>query len=309
MIEFENGATVRLYGADRYERLRGPQFDAAWVDELAKFKKADLFWEQLNLCLRLGTNPKCIITTTPRQNPVLTQLLNDADCVVTRGSTFDNADNLATQFLQAIKKQFSGTRLEAQEIYAQMLDTTDGALWKPEHIVYENPPDENWKRVVIAVDPAETNGESSDETGIVIVGLHSNNKAYVLQDASLKASPSQWIRKVVELYETYQADRVVAEVNKGGDMVKDLLLTCCPHISYKGVRATKGKTVRAEPVVSLYEQNKVKHAQPLPELERQLCEWVPGTTAKSPDRMDALVWGLTDLFLSNEARHQCKVWV
>jgi len=309
VLEFENGATVHLYGADRYERLRGPQFDAVWVDELAKFKKAKLFWEQLNLCLRLGNDPKCIITTTPRQNSVITQLLKDKDCIVTRGSTFDNAANLAANFLQAIKKQFTGTRLEAQEIYAQVLDATEGALWKPAHIVYEKPPDENWKRVVVAVDPAETNNEASDETGIMVIGLHQNGRAYVLEDASCKAPPALWIRKVAQLYEAYQADRVVAEVNKGGDMVKDLLLACCPQVSYKGVRATRGKAIRAEPVASLYEQGKVKHAQPLPELEKQLREWVPGVTSKSPDRLDALVWGLTDLFLTNEARHQCKVWV
>lgn len=309
ILEFSNGAVVRLYGADRYERLRGPQFDAVWIDELAKFKKTMLFWEQLNLCLRLGNDPKCIITTTPRQNPLITQLLNDADCIVTRGSTFDNAANLATQFLNAIKKQFSGTRLEAQEIYAQMLDTTEGALWKPEHIAYEKPPDNNWKRIVIAVDPADTHSETSDETGIIVIGMHPNGKAYVIEDATHKAAPVQWIRKVAELYETHQADRVVAEINKGGDMVKDLLLTCGPHISYKGVRATRGKAIRAEPAVSLYEQGKVKHAQPLPELEKQLCEWIPGISSKSPDRLDALVWGLSDLFLSNERQHQYKVWV
>lgn len=309
LIEFKNGAQIRLYGGDRPERLRGPQFDAVWIDELAKFKKAEQFWEQLNLCLRLGSGPKCIVTTTPRRNPVLTQLLNDPDCVVTRGSTLDNATNLAPSFLKSLQKQFSGTRLEAQEIYAQMLDETEGALWSPDKIVYEKPPNEDWKRVVVAVDPAETSGEESDETGIVVIGYHNNGQAYVLEDATHKAPPSQWIRKVVELYEKYQADRIVAEVNKGGDMVKDLLLACSPHISYKGVRATRGKAIRAEPVVSLYEQGKVKHIEPLPQLEAQLCSWVPGISNKSPDRLDALVWGLTDLFLSNQGTHTYRVWV
>ncbi len=309
LLEFHNGAQVRIYSADRYERLRGPQFDAAWVDELAKFKNTEAFWEQLSLCLRLGNDPKCIVTTTPRRNSVLTQLINDDACVVTRGSTFDNAANLAPGFLKNLNKQFAGTRLEAQEIYAQMLDETEGALWAPDKIVYEKPPNEDWRRIIIAVDPAETHAETSDETGIIVMGYHSNGQAYVLEDATHKAPPSQWIRKIVELYEKYEADRVVAEVNKGGDMVKDLLLACSSHISYKGVRATRGKMIRAEPIVSLYEQGKVKHVQPLPQLEAQLCAWVPEVSNKSPDRLDALVWGLTDLFLSNEARHQYKVWV
>lgn len=309
VIEFSNGAKVQVFGADRYERLRGPQFDAAWVDELAKFKKTEQFWEQLSLCLRLGSHPKCIITTTPRRNPVLTQLINDPDCVVTRGSTLDNAANLAPGFLKNLNKQFAGTRLEAQEIYAQMIDETSGALWTPEKIVYERPPNEDWRRIIVAVDPAVTDYDTSDETGIVVIGFNANQQAYVLEDATYKATPSEWVKKVVMLYHQYQADRVVAEVNKGGDMVKDLLMACDPHISYKGVRATRGKAIRAEPIVSLYEQGKVKHIQPFKALETQLCSWVPEVSAKSPDRLDALVWGLTDLFLSGEATHQYKVWV
>ena len=309
VIEFHNGAKVQIFGADHYERLRGPQFDGAWVDELAKFKKTEQFWEQLNLCLRLGTHPKCIITTTPRRNPVLTQLMGDPECVVTRGSTFDNAANLAAGFLKNLNKQFAGTKLEAQEIYAQMIDETAGALWTPDKIVYERPPNNDWRRIVVAVDPADTNSETSDETGIMVIGLNANQQAYVLEDATYKAAPSEWVKKVVALYHQYQADRVVAEVNKGGDMVKDLLMACDPHISYKGVRATRGKALRAEPIVSLYEQGKVKHIGPLPALETQLCTWVPEASTKSPDRLDALVWGLTDLFLSGEATHQCKIWV
>jgi len=148
VIEFHNGAKVQIFGADHYERLRGPQFDGAWVDELAKFKRTEQFWEQLNLCLRLGTHPKCIITTTPRRNPVLTQLMGDPECVVTRGSTFDNAANLAAGFLKNLNKQFAGTKLEAQEIYAQMIDETAGALWTPDKIVYERPPNNDWLRIV-----------------------------------------------------------------------------------------------------------------------------------------------------------------
>ncbi len=306
---FKNGTEVRIYGADTYERLRGPQFDAAWVDELAKFKKTELFWEQLMLCLRLGQFPKCIVTTTPRNNPLLTKLIKDPNCVVTRGSTFANAANLAPGFLENLKKQFSGTRLEAQEIYAQLLSETSGALWSRGVIQYELPPNDDWCRVVIAVDPAVTDFDTSDETGIVVIGLHANHKAYVLEDATYKAKPVDWVKRIVKLYHKYRADRVVAEVNKGGDMVQDLLTACDTHIAYKGVRATRGKAVRAEPIVSLYEQGKVKHCKPFLELEEQLCGYVPEVSSKSPDRLDALVWGLTDLFLSGEATHQYKMWV
>lgn len=282
---------------------------AAWVDELAKFKHTELFWEQLSLCLRLGQHPKCIVTTTPRRNAILTKLIHDPDCVVTRGTTFDNEANLAPIFLKNLKKKFAGTTLEAQEIYAQMMDETAGALWTRDTIVYEKPPDNNWKRVVIAVDPAVTNTETSDETGIMVIGHHTNQQAYILEDATIKAKPTEWARNVVNLYHHYQADRVVAEVNKGGDMVKDLLRACDPNISYKGVRAVRSKSLRAEPIVSLYEQGKVKHIQPFINLETQLCTWVPEVTAKSPDRLDALVWGLTDLFLSKDPRHECRVYL
>ncbi len=309
LLEFKNGVKVQLFAGDRYERLRGPQFDAAWVDELAKFKYPELFWQQLMLCLRLGKDPKCIITTTPRKNPLLNTLLKDETCHVTRGSTFDNAANLAPNFIENLHRQFHGTRLEAQEIYAQMLDETEGALWNRDLIVYESPPTEEWQRVVISVDPADTNKETSDETGIVVIGLHANKQAYVLEDATMKSKPNQWVKKVVDLYHLYKADRVVAEVNKGGDMVRDLLLAQDDHISFKGVRATRGKAIRAEPIVNLYEQGKVKHKTPMGFLEKQLCGFVPEASRASPDRLDTLVWGLTDLFLSGEGAYQYKVWV
>ena len=309
VLEFHNGAIVQLFGADRYERLRGPQFDAAWVDELGKFKHPEEFWEQLQLCLRLGETPKCIVTTTPRRNKVISMLINDPDCVVTQGSTFDNQANLAPGFLKNLSKQFAGTKLEAQEIYAQMMPETEGALWTPDKIVYEKPPSEDWRRIVVAVDPALTDDASSDETGIAVIGYHSNQQAYVLEDATIKAKPTEWVHHVVELYHKYKADRVIAEVNKGGDLVKDLLRARDPHISYKGVHATRGKALRAEPIVSLYEQGKVKHIKPHPLLEAQLCSWVPEVSSKSPDRLDALVWGLTELFLEKEAAFVPKVWM
>lgn len=309
ILSFKNGAKLFLFGANNYERLRGPQFDAVWIDEAAKFKNGILMWEQLQMCLRLGTNPKCIVTTTPRKNGLLRQLLQDETCVVTRGTTFDNIANLAKSFLENIKRQYEGTRLEAQEIYAQMLDEDDSALWNRNKITYERPPDDNWRRVVVAVDPAVTDEDYSDETGIVVLGVHSNQKAYVLEDATVKAKPKEWIGEVLRLYTHYKADRVVAEVNKGGELVHDLIRAHNPHVSFKGVRATRGKYVRAEPIASLYEQGKVKHIRTFEKLENQLCTYVPEKTSKSPDRLDALVWGLTDLFLSGEATHQHKIWM
>jgi len=163
ILEFKNGAIVQLFGGDRYERFRGPQFDAAWVDELAKFKHSDLFWQQLSLCLRLGEHPKCIVTTTPRPNQVLDMLLKDDTCAVTRGTTFDNACNLAPRFLQSLERLYKGTRLEAQEIYAQYTPNTDGSLWNQEMITYEPPPNDDWKRIVVSVDPADTNSDIANK--------------------------------------------------------------------------------------------------------------------------------------------------
>ncbi len=308
IIEFKNGAKIELFGADYYEKLRGPQFDAVWIDELGKFRKTEDFWQQLNLALRLGKQPRCIITTTPRKNPVLEKLQQDQHTVVTKGTSYENAKNLAPNFFALIKNQYGGTRLESQEILGQYLSECDGALWHRDLIKYNKPLNNHWQRIVVAVDPAVTDNENSDETGIVVVATDENGIGFVLEDASVKAKPQEWTKEVVRLYHHYHADRVVAETNKGGDMVQQLVKTLDPHISYKGVRATRGKSIRAEPIVSLYEQGKIFHLHPFETLEKQLCNYIPGISSKSPDRLDALVWGLTDLFLSGEAKHQPKTW-
>jgi phage terminase large subunit-like protein len=311
-IGLKDGQKIHMFGADNPDAGRGFNLSGVWADEIAKWRYSFESWhEGIAPALRIGQRPRAVVTTTPKPIRILREWMGrtDGSVYVTRGSTFDNAANLAAGFLKNLNKQFAGTKLEAQEIYAQMIDETAGALWTPDKIVYERPPNNDWLRIVVAVDPADTNSETSDETGIIVIGLNANQQAYVLEDATYKAAPSEWVKKVVALYHQYQADRVVAEVNKGGDMVKDLLMACDPHISYKGLRATRGKALRAEPIVSLYEQGKVKHIGPLPALETQLCTWVPEASAISPDRLDALVWGLTDLFLSGEATHQYKVWV
>jgi predicted phage terminase large subunit-like protein len=300
------GALATLYGADYYEKLRGPEFDTAWVDELAKFRYAQEFWEQLRLSLRLAP-ARCIVTTTPRPIPLLTHIINDSGTVLTKGNTFENSANLSHTFLEQIKAQFDNTRLGQQELYAELLSEQQGALWSRTNILYEHPKDE-FKRVVIAIDPATTHHAQSDETGIVVAALGHNNCVYVLDDISGRFSPNSWGEKVAKAYGKYGADRVVAEVNKGGDLVEGVLKTVAPHISYRPVRATRGKYTRAEPVAALYEQKKVFHIKPLVELEAQMCTYVPGITTKSPDRMDALVWAITSLMLESESQPVLKLW-
>ena len=312
-LVWPNGATGELYGANNYESLRGPQFDAAWIDELAKFRYPEEAWDQLMFGLRLGQNPRCIVTTTPRPIPLLEKLLARDDVVVTHGTTFENASHLAPAFLEQIVKQYEGTHMGAQELYAQLLTERQGALWRRDMICYQMPEYEadgapKLARIIIAIDPAETHHQDSDETGIVVAGLAENRYAYVLEDLSGRLSPGDWGQRAVEAYWRFKADRIVAEVNKGGDMVERILRSIDPKISYKAVRATRGKLTRAEPIAALYEQRKVFHAQPLPLLEAQLCGYVPGVTSKSPDRLDALVWALTDLILGNEARPTLKFW-
>ncbi|MBX9805686.1 MAG: terminase family protein [Alphaproteobacteria bacterium] len=308
-----NGTLATLYGADHFECLRGPQFDAAWIDELAKFRHPEEAWNQLMLGLRLGTDPRCIVTTTPRPIPLIEKLLKSEDVVVTKGTTFENRDNLAPTFLKQIVKQFEGTRLGAQELYAQLLTEQQGALWRRDLICYQEPPyDEAGTpkliRIIVAIDPATTHHEDSDETGIVIAGLSEDKHAYVLEDLSGRLSPGDWGQRVCEVYWRMKADRVVAEVNKGGDLVERILRGLDPTIPYKAVRATRGKFTRAEPIAALYEQHRVFHARPFDLLETQLCTYVQGITHKSPDRLDALVWALTDLLLESETNPTLKLW-
>ncbi len=307
-VFFHNGAVATLFGGNTPERLRGPQFDFVWIDEFAKFKNPDEVFDQVMMCLRLGAHPRCLITTTPRPIPCLLKLIKNPTTIVTRGSTFDNAENLASSYIQQMKSTYGATRLGAQELYAEMLSERDGALWNRSMIRYQMPADENWRRIVIAIDPATTHHAQSDETGIMVVGLHEDGFVYVLEDLSGKLSPTLWGTRVTEAYWRYKADRVVAEVNKGGDLVERVVKSIDPHVAYKAVRATRGKVVRAEPVAALYEQAKVFHVRPLTLLEQQICDYIPNRTHKSPDRMDALVWAITDLLLAREGEAELKVW-
>lgn len=294
-LTWPNGAIATTYSADEPERLRGPQHDGAWADELGAWRYPEA-WDMLMFGLRLGQDPRAVVTTTPKPVKLVRELIKDKTTHITRGSTRDNAGNLAKAFLEQIISKYEGTRLGRQELDGELLEDTPGALWQRNQLdelrVSEHPA---LKRIVVAVDPAATDDEDSDETGIVVAGVGRDGHAYVLDDLSIKASPDGWARTSVHGYHKFSADRLVAEANNGGDMVEYTVRTVDKNVSYKKVHASRGKYTRAEPIAALYEQGKVHHVGTFPQLEDQMCNWTPGQ--KSPDRMDALVWALTELML------------
>lgn len=303
-LTWPNGAQAWCYNATEPDQLRGPQHDGAWTDELAKFQYADDTWDQLQFGLRLGEHPRQIVTTTPRPIPIIKKLMNDVDCVVTRGRTYDNAANLASPFLKQIEERYGGTRLGRQELEGLILDDMPGAMWNTRVLEDARRPEApELERIVVAVDPAVTSGEEADETGIVAVGLardpDGNQRGYVLADRSMRGTPEEWARAAVGLYHEFDADRIVAEKNQGGEMVSAVLKTVDRNVPITLVTATRGKIVRAEPISALYEQGRVHHVGRFDKLEEQMCMFtrdVDRSPGKSPDRVDALVWGLTDLF-------------
>jgi predicted phage terminase large subunit-like protein len=297
VIELKNGSIIQTFSADSPDSLRGPQFHYAWTDELAAWQYEDT-WNQLQFGLRLGEHPQTVITTTPRPTKLVKALIKRDTTIVVRGSTFDNADNLSKTALMELQAKYGGTRLGQQELYGQILDDNPGALWRRGTIDsarIEQADVPTFSRVVVGVDPAVTNNEDSDNTGIVVAGMTADGQYYVLDDVTLKASPQEWATEAVRVYEKYKADRIVAEVNNGGDLVIHLLQQVKPSVSTKKVTATRGKQVRAEPIAALYEQGRVHHVGYFTELEDEMCEYEPGVSKSSPDRMDALVWALTEL--------------
>lgn len=304
-LTWPNGAQATTFSADEPERFRGPQYDRVWGDETGAWRYPEAF-DQLMLGLRLrdahGGPPRCLVTTTPRPTPLIRRLIVDPTTHLTRGSTFDNRAHLAAAYLDQIVRRYEGTRLGRQELYAEVLDDTPGALWKRDSIdarrVQRAP---ELRRAVVAIDPAVTSGQGSDETGIVVAGLGVDGHGYVLADLSQKASPDAWARAACKAYADHDADRIVAEVNNGGDLVETVLRTVDPRAAYRAVHASRGKQTRAEPIAALYEQGRVHHVGSLPYLEDQLCTWDPSADSKSPDRLDALVWALSELMLSAAA--------
>lgn len=307
-LTWENGAVVEFYSAEEPERLRGPQFHAAWCDELAAWNKDEDTWDMLQFCLRLGRHPRVCVTTTPKPTRLVRKLLKDPKTHVTGGSTFDNAANLADTYLTAVKEQYEGTRLGRQELHAEVLEESEGALWNTDtldkcQISRDDLP--FLARIVVAIDPAITANAESDMTGIVVAGIDINGKGYVLGDYTDRLSPEGWATKAIELYNTFKADRIVAEVNQGGDMVRHTIHSVDETVPLKMVRASRGKMARAEPISALYERGLVHHVRNpeneeanLGELETQMRVWEPLGSIGSPDRLDACVWALTELMLN-----------
>jgi len=301
-LTFPNGVLAIIYSGDEPEQLRGPQHMKAWIDELAKFKYPQDTWDNLMFGLRIGSAPQAVVTTTPKPIKVIKELMADSRTAVTRGHTLENKDNLAPDFLNYILRKYENTRLGRQELAGEILDDNPDALWKRDKIdelrVKKHP---DLSRVVVAIDPEATNTESSAETGIIVAGiakLGDTMHGYILDDLTIKGTPDQWATAAVVGYHRTKADKIVGEINNGGDMVEYTVRTVDSNVSFKSVHASRGKYTRAEPVSALYEQGRIHHVGFFPDLEDQLCEWVPGD--KSPDRLDALVWAITELMLEEE---------
>lgn len=302
-----NGSRIKGFSAEEPERLRGPQHHGAWADELATWSRPAA-WDQLQFGLRLGPRPQVVVTTTPKPTALVRRLKARADVgdgvVWVGGSTFDNAANLSAIALAELRATYEGTRLGRQELYAELLLDTPGALWIEANIE-TNRRDvvPELARVVVAVDPAVTAGEDSDETGIVVAGVGYDGDVYVLDDATCRLSPERWARRCVDCYDTWRGDRIVAEVNNGGDLVATVLATVDPSVPVRSVHASRGKRMRAEPVAAMYEQGRVHHVGRFVALEEQMTTWTPDSPT-SPDRLDALVWAVTDLAI--DAPRRCR---
>jgi phage terminase large subunit-like protein len=304
-----NGAIAHCYNATEPDQLRGPQHDAAYCDELAKWAYADDTWSMLQFGMRLRgpeptmAQPQQIITTTPRPIKTLKEIMAAPGTVMTRGSTAENLSNLPPAFLEKVYARYVGTRLGRQELHAEVLDDNPNALWSRDAIddLRVEAPHE-LKRIVVAVDPSGTRGDIEDpanDLGIVVVGLGVNGHGYVLADRTCNLSPGQWGARVVAAYHEFGADRVVAERNYGGAMVEHVIRTADRRVSYREVVASRGKWLRAEPVAALYEQGKVHHVGAFPKLEDEMADFTRDGTAEgqSPNRLDALVWAVTELML------------
>ncbi|MDP2123713.1 MAG: terminase family protein [Parvibaculum sp.] len=296
-----NGAVAYVFSAGEPESLRGPQFDAAWGDELAKWRHAEAAWDMLQFGLRLGARPRQVMTTTPRPVPLVKRLIADPATAVTRAATAANGINLADGFLRNVMARYAGTRLGRQELDAELIEDNPDALWTRETIERSRLRGaRDFIRVVVAVDPPASSGAGADECGIVCAGLGPDGRAYVIDDRSMgRLSPLAWAKRVAGCFRAHEADRIVAEANNGGEMVAQVMRQEMPEAPIRLVHATRGKRLRAEPVAALYERGLVHHVGAFAKLEDQMCDWTPG--ARSPDRLDALVWALTELMLSGEA--------
>jgi phage terminase large subunit-like protein len=303
-VTWANGAIATLYSADEPERLRGPQHDTAWCDELASWRYPEA-WDMLMFGLRLGTDPRVVVTTTPRPTKLLRELAADRTVAITRGTTYENCANLAPEFIQQIVNKYQGTRLGRQEIEAEILDDVPGGLWSRDIVEMARARSAPALiRIVVAIDPAASSSEAADETGIIVAGKDALGHAWVLADLSGRYKPTEWAKYAIAAYHAHRADRIVAEVNNGGEMVEATLRVIDPNLAFTAVHASRGKVTRAEPVAALYERGKVHHLGAFPHLEDQMCNLSRGPTRDfvsrtgySPDRVDALVWAITNLLI------------
>ncbi|MEE4212601.1 MAG: terminase family protein [Parvularcula sp.] len=307
-VIWPGGAEGHIFSAEDPEGLRGFQFDTAWSDELAKWPSAGDTWSNLQMGLRLGSDPRQVVTTTPRNVPLLKEVMGRKTTVMTHASTYANRPHLADSFLTEIAAVYEGTALGRQELLGELIEDREGALWTwPMIEAARGEAPSRFDRVVVAVDPPVTSHEDSDACGIVVAasakGEEGRQVAWILKDATVRGlTPAGWATRIAALYDHYQADRVVAEVNQGGDLVSEVLRAAAPGLPLRAVRASRGKVARAEPVAALYEQGRVRHARPFPELEDQMTRFTGLPGEGSPDRLDAMVWAVTDLLLGSHAQ-------
>ena len=301
-LEWPNGAVSHLFSAEEPDRLRGKQHMKLWLDELAAWRRPETF-DQAMLGLRLGDKPQMIVTTTPRPTRIVKALVDDRDTIVTRGSTFDNRGHLARAFIRRIAKRYEGRAIGRQELFAEIVEETPGALWtraliERQRVSPEAAP-KDFVEVVVAVDPPARSGAKSDECGLVVAGKAADGRLYLLADLTSQGdTPAGWAARVGAAYRGFGANRVVAEINNGGEMVTEVLRQAEPHLPVRTVTATRGKFLRAEPIAAAYERGLVLHAGVFPKLEDQLCALTPDfdrRSGPSPDRADALVWAIADL--------------
>ncbi len=313
-LVWPNGAVAQVFSAHDPDSLRGPQFDAAWVDELAKWNKAEEAWDMLQFALRLGTNPQQVVTTTPRNLKILKDILANPSTVVSQAATQANRANLAGSFLREVQTKYGGTRLGRQEIEGALVEESEGAFWTTGMLAAAamRPLPERFSRIVVAVDPSVSGKSTSDDCGIVVAGAVTEGppecwRAWVLEDATVSgAQSSVWAEAALTAMRRHGADRLVAEVNQGGALVESVIRSMNAFVPYRGVHALKGKGARAEPVAALYEQGRVAHVRGLQALEDQMCRMTRAgfRGSGSPDRVDALVWALTDLMID-----PARTWV
>lgn len=306
-LTWPNGSYATVYSDERPDQLRGFSGDSACLDEFAKWKNARESWEMLQFGMREASadRPRIVIGTTPRPLSILKEIEARPSTVVVTGSSYENRSNLDPTWFDEALASYEGTRLGRQEIHAELLEDVPGALWtrsRLEELRLAEAPDTDIARIVVGVDPAVTSGEEADMTGIVVCAKGRDKRGYVLEDATIRASPEQWARRVVEAYRRWEADRIICEVNQGGDLVETVLRVVDRSVPIRKVHAARGKRVRAEPIAALYEKGDVHHVGMFPDLEDEMCTYVPGETTESPDRMDALVWALSDLMLKPEKK-------